>query len=108
MKVSNRLVPRPGPQPYVIIRKVGANSFYLGDVATETLVSGFAQPVSADNLVAIEIPELGEALETKVRLSIDGEAGEVTRQAADGRVLVKFDNLREAWKDLSQEEFLWH
>ena len=91
----------------MIVRKTGGNSFFLGDVATQTLVTGFAQPVRGDNLVPIEIPELGEAMEQKVELSINGQNGEILRQAADGRVIIKFADGQEAWKDLAEEDFLW-
>ena len=101
------MVPRTGAQPYVIIRKTGGNSFFLGDVATQTLVTGFAQPVRGDNLVPIEIPGLGEAIEQKVELSINGRNGEIVKQAADGRVLIRFADGQEAWKDLAEEDFLW-
>ena len=102
--MSSRLAPRTGAQPYVIVRETGANAFFLGDVATQTMVTGFAQPVSGDNLVPIEIPELGEAIDQKVELSIDGQNGEILKQ---GRVLIKLDDGEEAWKDLAEDDFLW-
>jgi len=82
-------------------------SFFLGDVATQTLVTGFSQPVHGDNLVPIEIPELGESMEQKVELSINGRNGRIIKQAADGRVLIRFADGQEAWKDLAEEDFLW-
>ena len=106
-RLSNRLLPRTGAQPYVVVRKAGANAFWLGDEATRSVVSSFAQPVSGDNLVPIDIPELGQVIEQKVRLAIDGVDGEILRQAADGRVLVKFTDGREEWKDLAKEDYVW-
>ena len=90
-----------------MIRKACQNAYVLGDVATRTMATDFAQPVSGDNLVVIDLPELAEPIEQQTRISIDGQAGTITRQAVDGRVLVKFDDDREQWVDLAATEYLW-
>ena len=64
-------------------------------------------PVSGDNLIIIDLPELATPMDQQTRISIDGSDGTITKQAADGRVLIEFDAGAERWVDLAVEDYLW-
>ena len=87
--ISRKLLPRARLEAYVISKQAGPNSFILADIASGAECTAFLQPVHADRLVPMEVPELAEPIEEQLDLTIEGRSGSVERQALDGRVLIK-------------------
>ena len=87
--VSRKLLPRARLEAYVISKQAGPNSFVLADIASGAECTAFHQPVHADRLVPMEVPELAEPIDEQLELKIEGRRGRVERQALDGRVLVR-------------------
>lgn len=105
-QISNRLVPRTGSQVYFVIRRAGGAAFFFLDVAAGLQCSDFAHPIHSDNLVPIDIPELGVRFDRRVHLRIGDATGEVLRQASDERVLVRFADVGGRWVDFSHEDYV--
>ena len=90
--------------------KDGARVYTLADAATgQTDNLGFAQPVTADRVIPVEVLPVTRSLEDgRTRIQLGDRQGEISGQCLDGRVYVKFaDNAEERIVDLSREVYQW-
>ena len=101
--VSRKLQPRARLEAFAIKKQAGPNSFILADIASGAECTSFHQPVHADRLVPMEVPELAEPIDEALNLVIEGRRGTVERQALDGWVLIRLDTA--AREDEFAEEF---
>ena len=88
----------------------GARVYTLADAATgQTDNLGFAQPVTADRVIPVEVLPVTRSLEDgRTRIQLGDRQGEISGQCLDGRVYVKFaDNAEERIVDLSREVYQW-
>ena len=70
-----------------------ARTVTLMDPATGSTEFEFAQPVSTDRLIPIEMLPLTRPHNERTRLRSGGRSGSVTATCIDGRVHVKWDDL---------------
>ena len=68
-----------------------ARTVTLMDPATGSTQFDFAQPVSTDRLIPVEMLPLTRPLSEKTRLKSGDKSGTVTATCVDGRVHVKWD-----------------
>ena len=110
-----RFQSRVYPLVYKILKKISRHTFVVGDVADPKRELPFVQPLNAERLVKIDMPELDLDAAHLRRVDIyDSMADvwrtwEIERFSADGRVFVK-DLLRPAnreWIDLATKRYRW-
>ena len=89
--VSAKLRPRCRFDVYRIVKQTGPSNDVLGDVATGRDAMSFKQPAHADRLVPLEVAELAEPMEERLKIHVAGRNGTLVRQAVDGRVLLELD-----------------
>ena len=68
-----------------------ARTYTLMDPATGSTEFEFAQPVSADRLIAVEVLPLTHAHDEKTKIRSGNREGEVTATCVDGRVHVRWN-----------------
>ena len=90
-------------------REVPIRSCVLCDPATGKTDLGFSQPVSVDQLKAVEVLPLARpAAEGRTRIRISGRLGTVVNQCFDGKVFVRFDDEQiDRLYDLSKTDYEW-
>ena len=104
------------PGVYRIKARVGRHTFYVEDLADASAPCPFTQPINADNLIALDLPELELDPGQNRVLEIESENGaewiryQVERFAADGRVYLRiltYEHLASLWMDLSTVRYRW-
>ena len=100
----------------MIVRKVSPGTFVVGDLVDKDYVCPFKQPVSAERLVKLDMPELelepGQPRRLELRETLQDDWGQYTIEkfGADGRVLIKLDGggaQTRRWVDLTRCEYRW-
>jgi hypothetical protein len=112
-----RFQPRVRDELYRVARKVDRHTFFVEHVIGPAVPIGFRQPLNAERLVKLDLPELPVAAESRRELELYNEhldAWErfrVDRFAVDGHVrLERCDGERAGayeWKDLSRARYRW-
>ena len=108
-----RFQSRVYPGVYKVSRKVGPHTFHVQDFADPEARVTFSQPVNAERLVRLDLPELELNPEQPRDVEIfRGDAWErhrIDKFSADGRVYVVQSGLepgsRGVWMDLSKQRF---
>ena len=104
------------PGVYRIKARVSRHTFYVEDLADSSAPCPFAQPINADHLIALDLPELELDPGQNRVLEIESENGaewiryQVERFAADGRVYLRnltYEHLASLWMDLSTVRYRW-
>ena len=90
-------------------REVPVRSCVLCDPSTGSTELGFTQPVSVDDLKAVEIlPVARPVAEGRTRVKIGEKVGTVINQCMDGRVYIRFDGEQiDRLYDLSRTDYQW-
>ena len=108
-----RFQPRVYPGVYRICRKIEKHTFRVEDPVDPRSETPFMQPLNADRLVKIDMPELQLDVDQNRKLEIE-EAGiwvpyNIERFAPDGRVqLRRTDGVEDRrWCDLSEHRYRW-
>ena len=101
---------------YVITRKVSPSTFVVGDLVDREFVAPFKQPLHAERLVRLDMPELGlepgqpRKLELRETNTDPWNTFELERFGADGRVRIKLEDggaQTRRWVDLTKCEYRW-
>ena len=98
---------------YVIARKVSEGTYFVEDLVDKTAVLGFRQPLSADRLVKLDMPELELSADQPRRLEMRTKPTQpfneytIEKFAVDGRVLLRTEGGSAEWYDLSECEYRW-
>ena len=115
-KGPTRFQSRVYPGVYVIKRKVSPSTFVIGDSADPHAVIPVRQPLHADRLVRLDMPELELSPEQPRRLELRTGPGEdwntyvIERFGVDGRVRLMLEGgaaQTRKWVDLSEHEYRW-
>ena len=112
-----RFHPRTYPGVFRISARLGRHTFRVVDVAEPSKEPPFGQPLSADRLVKLDLPEIGldpnqpRALEIRFDEGGEWTQWELERFAADGRVKVRKrtdeGGGEDRWLDLTQVRYRW-
>ena len=101
---------------YRIKARVSRHTFYVEDLADSSAPCPFTQPINADHLIALDLPELelDPGQNRVLEIESGGGAGwirhQVERFAADGRVYLRnlsYEHLPSLWMDLSTVRYRW-
>ena len=104
------------PGTYVVKTKIGPNSFHVEDLVDKDFVPPFRNPVNADRLIKLDMPELeldpSQPRKVSVKESATGEFNTylIDRFGVDGRVRVQLEDgaaHTRRWLDLSKCEYRW-
>ena len=115
-KAENRFAARTYDGVYVIKRKVSPTTFVVEDLVDKDVVPAFTQPLHAERLVRLDMPELdldpGQPRKLELRTSPLEPWNEyvIDRFGADGRVrlsLVGGAAQTRKWVDLTKCEYRW-
>ena len=94
-----------------VSKKISDTTYHVEDLVDKDRVLQFKQPLHAERLVKVDMPELdlapGQPRGVEVRSTVDGpwRRGRIERFGVDGRVCVKFDAGDSQWLDLSECEY---
>ena len=111
-----RFQSRVYPGVYVIKRKVSPTTFVVEDLADKEKPPAFHQPLHAERLVKLDMPELGLSPDQPRRLELRETPLQpwteytIDRFAADGRVRLSLPDgaaQTRKWVDLSKCEYRW-
>ena len=111
-----RFQSRVYPGVYVIKRKVSPTTFVVEDLADKEKAPAFRQPLHAERLVKLDMPELGLSPDQPRRLELRETPLQpwteytIDRFAADGRVRLSLPDgaaQTRKWVDLSKCEYRW-
>ena len=112
---GRRFLRRTYPQIFRIRKKIGKSTFIVEDLADPGAKLRLRQPVHAERLVKVDLPELDlpddsrRLLELHQPASDSWERWKIVSFAADGRV--KLENQSDArdvcWVDLSRSRYRW-
>ena len=111
-----RFQQRVYPGVYRVKKRINRHTFVVEDLADSRAELSFVQPVNAERLVKLDLPELDlqegqlRRIEMRMREGDPWTAYEIDRFAADGRVNLR--SLEEGvggskWVDLSRCEYRW-
>ena len=96
---SRRFNPETDTRLFQIIHAPGnleeAKTVTLMDPATGNTDLGFAQPVSTDLLIPVEVLPVSRPLNEHTRIKCGDKRGTITACCVDGRVHVEWDETRE-------------
>ena len=101
---------------FVIKRKVSPTMFVVEDLVDKNYVPKFHQPLHAERLVRLDMPELGlepgqpRRLEMRESATDPWNVYRLERFGADGRVLLQLDEggaQTRKWVDLTKCEYRW-
>ena len=115
-KAPTRFASKVYPGTYVIVSKLGPNTFNVGDLVDKDYVPTFRNPVNADRLIKLDMPELELEASQPRKVSVkEGTSGEfntylIDRFGIDGRVRVQLEDgaaHTRKWLDLSKCEYRW-
>jgi hypothetical protein len=102
------------PGIYKIHTKISPTTFKVVDFADPSRDLQFDQPVHANRLIRLDLPELELMLDQPQRLEIQGDDGvtwtvkKIFRLSADGRVFLHHeDGSGGEWFDLTKEKY-WY
>ena len=110
-----RFQQRTYPELYRVSKKIGTHTVTVEPVTDRTAAVPVLQPINADRLVKVDLPELTldpsspRRLETYMEETDSWRAWNVERFSIDGRVLLR-DVLLPAkceWLDLSTVKYRW-
>ena len=110
-----RFQPRTYPDVYRVSKKLGKNTFTVRSLTDPTEETVFMQPLHADRLVKIDMPELDLDPNQLRRLEVHQPNTDlwkefvVERFASDGRVLLRVSSnpSETIWVDLSTKRYRW-
>ena len=111
-----RFISKVYPGTYVVRTKLGPNSFNVEDLVDKDFVPPFRNPVNADRLIKLDMPELeldaSQPRKVSVKESATGEFNTylIDRFGVDGRVRVQLEDgaaSTRRWLDLSKCEYRW-
>ena len=98
----------------MIRRKVGPSTFFVEDLVDKTAdLKGIKQPIHAERLVRLDMPELelhpGQPRRLEMRTSPIQPFNEyrIEKFGADGRVLLRTEGGGASWHDLTKCEYRW-
>ena len=115
-KGPTRFQARTYPGVYVIKRKISPSTFVVEDLVDKDVVPTFKQPVNAERLIRLDMPELGlspdqpRRLEMRESVTQPWNEYEIDRFGADGRVRLTLRDgaaQTQKWVDLSRCEYRW-
>ena len=110
---ATRFQERVYPGSYRVKEKIGPGTYRVEDVADRTAVLPFAQPINADRLIRLDMPELElqagqpRRLLMRTRPTQPWNEYRIERFAADGRVQLRLEDGHARWYDLSECEYSW-
>jgi hypothetical protein len=110
-----RFQPRTYPDVYRVSKKLGRNTFTVRSLTDPSEETVFSQPLHADRLVKIDMPELDLDPNQLRKVEIHQpqtdlwKGYEIERFAADGRVLLRssLNPVEMTWVDLSTKRYRW-
>ena len=97
----------------MIKRKISETTFVVEDLVDKSAKLEFRQPIHAERLVRLDMPELELSPDQPRRLEMRTAATQpfnefvIERFGADGRALLRTDGGGAAWHDLSRCEYRW-
>ena len=107
-----RFRPKTYPGVYKISVKISPTTYKVADLADPTARVTFGQPIHADRLIKLDLPELELMPDQPRRIEVQDKDGStwnaltISRFAADGRVfLVAPGSAGGKWYDLSKEKY---
>ena len=107
-----RFQSRVYPGVYRVSRKVGPHTFHVQDFADPEAKVAFGQPVNAERLVRLDLPELDlspdQPRDVEIFRGDDWERHRIEKFSADGRVCVvpsAEPGTKGTWVDLSKHRF---
>ena len=98
---------------YKVVRKVGLATFFVADLVDPDAHIPFMQPVNADRLVRLDMPELELSANQPRRLEMRASDTQpfneytIEKFGVDGRVLLRLEGGNAEWHDLTQCEYRW-
>ena len=104
---------RTYPGIFVVKRKISPAAFEVEDLVDKTYSPPFTQPLNAERLIKLDMPELelrpGQPKRLEMRMKETQPWGEYTveRFGLDGRVSLRTPGGSAQWVDLSKCEYRW-
>ena len=101
------------PNVYVLKTKIAPTTYEVEDLVDKSSPVSFVNPVHAERLVKLDMPELelspSQPRKLEMRLTSTQPWNEysVERFAVDGRVLLRLTGGEADWYDLTQHEYRW-
>ena len=98
---------------FVIKNKISPTTFEVEDLADKAMTIPFTQPLHAERLVKLDMPELElsptqpRRLEMRERETQPWNEYFIERFAPDGRVSIRHGDSEARWVDLSRCEYRW-
>ena len=98
---------------FVVKRKVSEGTYYVEYLADKTAPVPFIQPLAAERLVKLDMPELElnpgqpRKIEMRERETQPWNIYTIERFAPDGRVSIRHGTKAARWVDLSKCEYRW-
>ena len=95
------------------VRRASPGAFWVEDLVDKTKSVPFRQPVHAERLVKLDMPELELRADQPRRLEMRTSEIQpwneytIERFGVDGRVCLRLDGGGAEWHDLSQCEYRW-
>ena len=111
-----RFTQRVYPGTFVIRRKISPSTFVVEDLVDKDYVPSFHQPVHAERLIKLDMPELGlqsgqpRRIEMRESPHQPWNTYEIDRFGVDGRVRLSLaDGVAQSqkWVDLTKCEYRW-
>ena len=115
-KGPTRFTQRVYPGTFVIKRKISPSTFVVEDLVDKEFVPSFRQPVHAERLIKLDMPELAlqpgqpRRLEMRESPQQPWNVYEIDRFGVDGRVRLSLADgaaQTQRWVDLTQCEYRW-
>ena len=98
---------------YVVKRKIGPTTFEVEDLVDKRRAITFHQPVLAERLIKLDMPELELRPDQQRKLEMRRTEAqpwnqyEIEKFGVDGRVLLRLPGGNAEWEDLSKCEYRW-
>ena len=98
---------------FVVKRKVSPSAFIVEDIVDKTMPISFRQPVNAERLIKLDMPELElrpgqpKRLEMREKETQPWNVYEIERFGVDGRVNLRLPGGDARWVDLTRCEYRW-
>ena len=108
-----RFQERTYPGIYKVRQKVSPTTFYIEDIVDRDAVVPSHQPIHAERLIKLDMPELelsaDQPRRLEMRKSLQSPRNEyrIDRFGADGRVRLTYEAGNPEWVDLTQVEYRW-
>ena len=112
----SRFQARTYPGIFVIKKKISPTTFVVEDLVDKSFVPSFTQPLHAERLIKLDMPELDlepnqpRRLELREKVTDEWSEYVIDRFGADGRVRVSVPDGRaqdSKWVDLTKCEYRW-